>query len=131
MNERLTALAELSEWADVTITPDMEILANGRAYALLSESERWRVDAHIAAAISHFSGLKLLVLDRADVLVGPERDRLLYWLDDLAYSQQIDTALVFMSLKAAPAGLPESIEAFWVEDGQVAAVAPRTVREAA
>ncbi|WP_196483530.1 hypothetical protein [Burkholderia territorii] len=129
MNEHLTALADLSEWADVTITPDMEILANGRAYALLSESERWRVDAHIAAAISHFSGLKLLVLDRADVLVGPERDRLLYWLDDLAYTEQIDTALVFMSLKTAPAGLPEGIEAFWVEDGQVAAAAPRAVSD--
>lgn len=131
MNERLTALAELSEWANVTITPEMEILANGRAYDLLSESERWRADAHIAAAISHFSGLKLLVLDRADVVVGPERDRLLYWLDDLTYTGQIDTALVFMSLKTPPAGLPEGIEAFWVEDGQVAAAAQRRVREAA
>ncbi|RQT08920.1 AAA family ATPase [Burkholderia contaminans] len=131
MNERLTDLAEMSEWADVTITPEMEVLADGRAYSLLSESERWRVDAHIAAAISLFSGLKLLVLDRADVLVGPERDRLLYWLDDLAYTGQIDTALVFMSLKAAPAGLPDGIEAFWVEDGQVGATAPRAVREAA
>ncbi|VWC80803.1 DNA repair protein [Burkholderia contaminans] len=131
MNERLVALAEMSEWADVTITPEMEMFADGRAYALLSESERWRVDAHIAAAISHFSGLKLLVLDRADVLVGPERDRLLYWLDDLAYSDQIDTALVFMSLKTAPGGLPEAIEAFWVEDGQVARAEQHAIREAA
>ncbi|HEM7888509.1 TPA: AAA family ATPase [Burkholderia cepacia] len=133
MNERLTDLAEMSEWewADVTITPEMEIFADGRAYALLSESERWRVDAHIAAAISHFSGLKLLVLDRADVLVGPERDRLLYWLDDLAYGNQIDTALVFMSLKAPPGGLPEAIEAFWVEGGQVAPAAQHAIREAA
>ncbi|WP_049097351.1 DNA repair protein, partial [Burkholderia cepacia] len=133
MNERLTDLAEMSEWewADVTITPEMEIFAEGRAYALLSESERWRVDAQIAAAISHFSGLKLLVLDRADVLVGPERDRLLYWLDDLAYSEQIDTALVFMSLKAPPGGLPEAIEAFWVEGGQVAPAAQNAIREAA
>ncbi|AOI98132.1 AAA family ATPase [Burkholderia sp. LA-2-3-30-S1-D2] len=131
MNERLVALANLSEWADVTITPEMEIFADGRAYALLSESERWRVDAHIAAAISHFSGLKLLVLDRADVLVGPERDRLLYWLDDLAYTEQIDTALVFMSLKTPPGGLPEAIEAFWVEDGQVAPAAQHAIREAA
>ncbi|MCW3678872.1 DNA repair protein, partial [Burkholderia cenocepacia] len=107
------------------------ILADGRAYALLSESERWRVDAHIAEAISHFSGLKLLVLDRADVLVGPERDRLLYWLDDLAYTDQIDTALVFMSLKTPPGGLPEAIEAFWVEDGQVAPAAQHAIREAA
>ncbi|WP_322073367.1 AAA family ATPase [Burkholderia cepacia] len=131
MNERLAALAEMSEWADVTVTPEMEIFADGRAYALLSESERWRVDAHIAAAISHFSGLKLLVLDRADVLVGPERDRLLYWLDDLAYTEQIDTALVFMSLKTPPGGLPEAIEAFWVEDGQVAPAAQHAIREAA
>jgi hypothetical protein len=131
VNEQLTALAEMSEWADVTITPEMEILASGRAYALLSESERWRVDAHIAAAIAHFSGLKLLVLDRADVVVGAERDRLLYWLDDLAYAKQIDTALVFMSLKTPPAGLPEGIEAFWVADGQVTAAAQRHVREAA
>ncbi|UIY58209.1 AAA family ATPase [Burkholderia cepacia] len=131
MNERLVALAEMSEWADVTITPEMEIFADGRAYALLSESERWRVDAHIAAAISHFSGLKLLVLDRADVLVGPERDRLLYWLDDLAYGNQIDTALVFMSLKAPPGGLPEAIEAFWIEGGQVAPAAQHAIREAA
>ncbi|MDN7995946.1 hypothetical protein [Burkholderia multivorans] len=131
MNERLASLAELSEWANVTITPDMEILANGRAYALLSESERRRVDAHIAAAISLFSDLKLLVLDRAHVLVGPERERVLYWLDDLAYANQIDTALVFMSLKTPPGGLPEAIEAFWVERGQVAPAAQHAIREAA
>ncbi|VWD01659.1 DNA repair protein [Burkholderia aenigmatica] len=132
VNEQLTATAEMSEWADVTITPEMEILADGRAYALLSESERWRADAHIAAAIAHFSGLKLLVLDRADVVVGPERDRLFYWLSDLADAGQVDTALVFMSLKTAPGGLPDGIEAFWVENGQVAPVgAPRAHREAA
>lgn len=132
VNAELTALAEMSEWADVTITPEMEILANGRAYALLSESERWRADAQIAAAIAHFSGLKLLVLDRADVVIGPERDRLFYWLADLAADGRIDTALVFMSLKAAPSGLPAEIETFWVEGGQVApAGAPRAHREAA
>ncbi|AIO40417.1 ATPase involved in DNA repair domain protein [Burkholderia cenocepacia] len=37
---RLTAPTELSEWADVTITAVMEILSNGRAYALLYDSER-------------------------------------------------------------------------------------------
>ncbi len=132
VNEQLTDLAAMSEWADVTITPEMEILAGGRAYALLSESERWRADALIAAAIAHFSGLKLLVLDRADVVVGPERERLLYWLDDLAHAGLIDTALVFMSLKSVPGGLPDAIEAFWVEAGQVAPVgAPRAHREAA
>ncbi|MGS1033158.1 AAA family ATPase [Burkholderia glumae] len=132
VNDELREMAKMSEWAVVTITDEMEILAGGRAYGLLSESERWRADAHLAAAIAHFSGLKLLVLDRADVLIGEERNRLFYWLDDLAYLNKIATALVFMSLKAPPSGLPPSIETYWVEGGHVApAGAQRAQREAA
>ncbi|MBU9382069.1 AAA family ATPase [Burkholderia gladioli] len=131
VNEQLTDLATMSEWMDVTITPEMEILAGGRSYALLSESERWRVDALISAAIAHFSGLKLLVLDRADVVIGPERDRLFYWLDDLAQDGFIETALVFMSLKSPPRVLPGNIETFWVEDGYIAAAAQHLHQEVA
>lgn len=36
-----------------------------------------------------------------------------------------------MSLKTAPAGLPEGIEAFRIENGQIAAAAPCAVQEAA
>ncbi|WP_175689664.1 AAA family ATPase [Burkholderia anthina] len=122
INEKLADLAELSEWARVYVQADMSIFAGGRPYGLLSESERWRADAHIAAAITLLSGLRLLVLDRADLLIAEERDRLLYWLDDLAFANQIDTALVFMSLKAPPKALPESIEAFWIENSRVAPV---------
>ncbi|MDY7807566.1 ATP-binding protein [Burkholderia stagnalis] len=122
MNEKLTDLAAMSEWADVLLQPDMSILAGGRPYGLLSESERWRADAHLAAAITLLSGLRLLVLDRADLLIADERDRLLYWLDDLAFTDQIDTALVFMSLKAPPKALPEGIEAFWIENHRVVPV---------
>ncbi|WP_149135673.1 hypothetical protein [Cupriavidus campinensis] len=107
--------------ADLSITAD-----GGRPYALLSESEKWRADAVIAEAITHLAGLRLLVLDRADVLIGAERDRLFWWLDDLAADGAIDTALVFMSLKAPPAGLPDAITPFWIEDHEVG-----TVREAA
>lgn len=131
VNEQLTDLASMAEWMDVTITPEMEILAGGRSYALLSESERWRVDALITATIARFSGLKLLVLDRADVVIGPERDRLLYWLDDLAQDGFIETALVFMSLKSPPGVLPGNIETFWVEDGYIAAAAQHLHQEVA
>ncbi|AOJ86696.1 DNA repair protein [Burkholderia sp. MSMB0856] len=122
MNEKLAGLAEMSEWDHVLVKADMSIFAGGRPYGLLSESERWRADAHIAAAITLLSGLRLLVLDRADLLIAEERDRLLYWLDDLAFTNQIDTALVFMSLKAPPKALPESIEAFWIENSRVTPV---------
>ncbi|CAN7380799.1 hypothetical protein D9M68_504320 [compost metagenome] len=104
----------------------MTITADGRPYALLPESERWRADAMIAAAITRLTRIRLLVLDRADVLVGAERDRLLWWLDDLAASGEIDTALVFMSLKAPPSGLPDAIQSYWVTNQQVS-----NLREAA
>jgi len=127
INDRLAATANMTEWFRVGIEADMTITAGpGRTYALLSESEKWRADAMIAEAITHLTGLRLLVLDRADVLIGAERDRLFWWLDDLAVDGAIDTALVFMSLKAPPAGLPDGITAFWIEDHEVG-----TVREAA
>ncbi|WP_454734267.1 AAA family ATPase [Cupriavidus pauculus] len=127
INDRLAATANMTEWFRVGIEADMTITAGpGRTYALLSESEKWRADAMIAEAITHLTGLRLLVLDRADVLIGAERDRLFWWLDDLAVDGAIDTALVFMSLKAPPAGLPDSITSFWIEDHEVG-----TVREAA
>ncbi|MCP3017497.1 AAA family ATPase [Cupriavidus basilensis] len=127
INERLAAAANESEWMRIGIESDMTITAaGGRPYALLSESERWRADAMIAEAISRLTGLRLLVLDRADVLIGPERDRLLYWLADLADADAIDTALIFMSLKSPPGALPESITSFWIADHEVG-----TVREAA
>ncbi|WP_454763320.1 AAA family ATPase [Cupriavidus campinensis] len=127
INERLAAMANLSEWARIGIEADMSITADGgRPYGLLSESEKWRADAMIAEAIAHLTGLRLLVLDRADVLIGAERDRLFWWLDDLAADGAIDTALVFMSLKTAPTSLPPNITSFWIEDHEVG-----TVREAA
>jgi hypothetical protein len=105
---------------------DMTITAGGRLYALLSESEKWRVDAMIAEAISHLSGVKLLVLDRVDVLDFVGREDLLYWLDGLAEDGEIETALLFATLKALPAALPDSAAAVWIENGTAG-----RVREAA
>ena len=117
INERLTDSAGVAEWADVTITRDMEILAGGRPYKLLSESEKWRTDALIAEAVSRQSGLKLLVLDRFDVLDLKGREDLLYWLDGMAENGAIDTALIFGTLKALPAQLLPIVEGFWIENG--------------
>jgi len=122
INDHLAAAANQSEWARVGVEADMTITADGRSYALLSESEKWRADAVLAYALGQLSGLRLLMLDRADVLIGPERDRLFWWLDDLAAAGTIDTALVFMSLKAPPGQLPEGITSYWIADHQVGAV---------
>jgi hypothetical protein len=123
INERLLQSSADSEWLHVGIDADMSIncLVPGalRPYALLSESERWRVDAMVAEAISHQSGLKLLVLDRFDVLDLQGRSDLLAWLDVLAQNGEIETALLFGTLKSLPSGLPQTVAAEWIHNGQV------------
>jgi hypothetical protein len=82
----------------------------------LLRRHKWRADAMIAEAVSHLSGIRLIVLDRVDVLDMAGREDLLYWLDGLAEDGEIDTALLFATLKALPA-VAGNIEAFWIENG--------------
>ena len=128
VNGRLVDTAFSTGWMNVAITSDMEITADGRQYALLSQSERWRVDAMIAETIAHLSGEKLLVLDRVDVLDIEGREDLLFWLDDLASSGDVDTCILFATLKSLPAKLPDSIQPIWIENG---CAVPGRVKEAA
>lgn len=118
INERLANSSTVTEWLRVNIDSDMIITGAGRPYSLLSESERWRADAMIAEAISHISGVRLLVLDRVDVLDMAGRDDLLYWLDELALSDHIETALLFATLKELPANLPYTVRAVWIANGE-------------
>lgn len=121
INERLIASAEVAEWPRIEIQPDMTIRAalHERPYTLLSESEKWRADAMIAEAVAHLSGVRLLVLDRFDVLDSKGREDLIYWLETLATGGAIETAMIFGTLKALPAGLPETVQAFWIDGGVV------------
>lgn len=117
INSRLFASSGFAEWEVVAIGADMSITYGGRDYALISESEKWRTDAMIAEAVSHLAGIKLLVLDRFDVLDLKGREDLLYWLDGMATDGDIDTALIFGTLKSLPALNFETIEAHWIENG--------------
>lgn len=119
INTRLENSAFFSEWMRVCIDADMAVTGGGRPYALLSESEKWRADAMIAEAISHISGLKLLVLDRMDVLDVAGREDIIYWLGCLAEDGEIETALLFATLKSVPTKLPDTVGAFWIENGVI------------
>lgn len=132
LNERLQTSAESAYWPRVSVDGDMQITSGeaGRPYHLLSESEQWRCDAMLAEAVSHLSGLRLLVLDRFDVLDLQGRSDLLGWLDFLAQSGEIDTALIFGTLKAQPLSLPDAVASVWVADG-VATTEPAAVAQAA
>ncbi len=124
INDRLKASSEDAEWARVTIDSDMAIYSSfkegnqaQRPYTLLSESEKWRADAMIAEAISFLSGMKLLVLDRFDVLDLKGREDLLIWLDIITQDGEVETAMIFGTLKSLPAQLPNTIGAIWIDNG--------------
>jgi hypothetical protein len=119
INERLAQSAADAGWPTVVISADMAITAAGREYRLLSESEKWRCDAMLAEAVAQISGARLLVIDRFDCLDLQGRADLLAWLDVLADNEEIDTALVFGTLKQPPQGLSALAQAYWVEGGVV------------
>ena len=124
-----------ADWLRPCVAPDMSIgaaypMQSERPYALLSESERWRVDAMLAEAVSHLSGLGVVCLDRADCLDLQGRADLLAWLDGLVEDKEIETALIFATLKSPPANLPESIGTVWIEGGLTKTYRTKQTREA-
>lgn len=125
-NKQLEALANEVGWETPRLGPDFVVRVGDIAYRLLSESEQWRVDALIAAAIAIKSGVKLLLLDRFDVLDVPGRNALLGWLG-AAGKSLFDTVIVAGTLKAKPVQLTEmfGIHVLWL-DG---APAPRPAEE--
>lgn len=119
-NDSLAKGSQVAGWPLVQITADMAITAGGRAYTLLSESERWRVDALLALAIAEHSGLRFLVLDRFDVLDPPPlpaRGQLFRLLMAANKAGTLDSAIVCGTLKEKPAKLPPEINAVWIENG--------------
>lgn len=119
INTRLTQASLDADWLRIGINRDMSITCRDRPYELLSESEKWRADAMLAEAISHISGLRVLVLDRFDVLDLKGRMDLLAWMDVLAQQGEIETALLFGTLKSLPPDLPATVGAEWIDRGRV------------
>ncbi len=117
INDGLAKLSTIAGWPAVSIASDMAITAAGRLYTLLSESERWRCDALIGLAIAQASGLRLVVLDRFDVLITKARSQLMGLLLSLAKSGEIETAIICGSLKEKPTTLPAQFNAVWIESG--------------
>lgn len=118
-NNAMHDAAAFVDWPRVQITSEMDLAADGRPYALLSESEKWRADCLVSLMIAKLSGLNLIVLDRFDVLDMQGRNDLIDLLDDAATQGTIQTAIVAGTLKALPGGLPETFEAVWIENGEI------------
>ncbi|WP_169307316.1 AAA family ATPase [Chitiniphilus eburneus] len=126
VNRLLMTLSQVAGWgvsAPARIDPAMTLTLDGRPYALLSESERWRVDCLLALAIAELSGLHFVMLDRMDVLDLLARNQLLDLLADRVDNGALAGAVVCATLKAAPADLGPQFDVHWIEAGRVVAAA--------
>lgn len=119
INTRLAESASATSWKPVIINPDMSISYEGRPYGLSSASAKWRANVMIAEAISHVAGIKFLMADEFDLLDLPSRSACLKWLIGLTRSGEIDSVLLFGTLKEKPAKLPPEVSAHWIENGFV------------
>jgi hypothetical protein len=114
-NATLATLSARAGWKIVSLTDEMEIIAGGRTYDLHSESGQWRIDAIIAIALAIHSNLRLVTLDRFDVLDLPARNPALRFFLSLTNSdrEEIDTLLVLGTFKAPPAA-PSAVKVHWL-----------------
>lgn len=117
VNDALKILAGFSTWGQVVIGPDMEITYGGRLYGLCSESAKWRADTMLALTIAQISELKMVVLDRFDVLDIKGRVKLLGMLSKLGKLGAMDTMIMCGTMKALPGNLADhGASGVWVEN---------------
>lgn len=114
INDFAREAALITGWPQVTVGADMAVTINGtRPYELACESEQWRADAVLAAAIAKLSGLGLLVLDRFDVLEPDSRVALWDWLIQIAPA--FETVVAAGTLKNPPSFPPEDdVQVVWM-----------------
>ncbi|MDI2351981.1 AAA family ATPase [Pseudomonas aeruginosa] len=120
VNDTLKRLAGTAGWSPVQISADIDVTFGGRLYGLLSESERWRCDTTIALAIATISGLRLVLLDRLDVLDLPSRNQAIALMRAMTSDREIDSVIVAGTLKEPMAKTPEWLQAVWIESGHIA-----------
>ena len=102
------ASESVTDWPLPEVADDGTITAWGRPYSLLSESEQYRADLLLAAALAVASGNRIVVADRADVLEPKARGELVNWLLDLTEdgdTPTLDSAWIFLTLKQPPAAM--------------------------
>ena len=83
INAELGRLSALARFGDVALTMDFSATYNGRPYALLAESEKWRVDLTLTLLFGQKEGAPFVLIDRMDVLHQASRPGVLLALKQL------------------------------------------------
>lgn len=121
INDSLAVLSRIAGWPLVEITKEIEVTSQGRPYLLASESEKWRADTLLALAIAQITELRLVLLDRFDVLEPNARGQLIGLVSELVSMESIDTVIMLGTLKEKPAALPEGFTGAWISNNIVEA----------
>lgn len=116
VNQSIGVLSGMCDWNKAVVESDMSITFGGRLYGLCSESEKWRADCLIALAIAQISGLRMVLLDRFDVLDSPSRQRLLGMLLKLDQLGAMDTMIIAGTMKQ-PMPPHASYSSVWIRGG--------------
>lgn len=116
VNDALAILSRLSRWKSVVIREDMEIVYGDRLYGLCSESAKWRADCLLALAIAQISELRLIVVDRFDVLDSRSRPQMLDMFKELARLGAMEVIIACGTMKEMPkaATLGPEVTGVWI-----------------
>lgn len=116
LSESVNPLSAVAGWQNVEIAADMSIAYGGRAWPLLSESERYVVRTLLQSAIALRDDSAALVIDAADILDKVWRNGLIRLLRHMArpalVCMTMPTPAEVPNLRAAGMG-----ESFWIRDG--------------
>lgn len=92
----------------------------GRRPSLASDSASLRASFACSVALAQLSGLKILVLDRLEALVGPSREAVLKLCKDLVQKKAVDTVfLCSASAEEKPGPKRDWLAWWWVAGGAV------------
>lgn len=120
--ERLRPLCAIAGWREIAITPTLDVTLDGRAYVLLSASERYRCRVVLAMAMAGIDGSAALILDAADILDRAGRNGLFR----LARRSAAVPVLVCMTLgreEAERLAASGRVSVYWLEEGMASPVA--------
>lgn len=122
VNQSLAVLSGMCGWKAAVIHDDMSLSYGGRVYELNSESGQWRFDALMALAIAQISDLRLVVLDRFDVLDVKSRVRLIHMLKELG-RMDLMHSMILLGTTKGPYPPEPGVGSVWVQAGLAEMVA--------
>jgi len=121
LNKSLAGMAAAAKWPVVALDDDLNATLGGRAYILLSESEKYRVRVVLQLVLAGMDGSEIAVIDAADILDKGGRNGLF-----AAIKHSKLKALVCMTINAvadvpnlAAAGIGRS---YWLADNVLSEV---------